>query len=158
MQPSTVSAVQAMLTPAVAISAVGLLLLTVSNRYSATISRVRLLNEERRRLRAAQHQQPTGGAANQGRLASVSQQTQALLARMRLLRNALFCLYLAIGLFVLTSVGIGAQVVAGWEVLRVAATAAFLGGMLAVLLAVSWATLDLRRSFRVVELDVQTDS
>lgn len=146
-----------MLTPAVAISAVGLLLLTVSNRYSATISRVRLLNEERRRLRAAQHPQPTGGAANQGRLVSVSQQTQALLARMRLLRNALFCLYLAIGLFVLTSVGIGAQVVAGWEVLRVAATAAFLGGMLAVLLAVSWATLDLRRSFRVVELDVQTD-
>lgn len=157
MPASTVDAVQAMLTPAVAISAVGLLLLTVSNRYSATINRVRLLNDERRRLRAAQAQQAVLRPAEQPRLESVLRQTRALLERMRLLRNAVLCLHLAVGMFVLTSVGIGVQLTTDWALLRIAATTTFLGGMMVVLLGVTFAAVDLRRSYRVVELDAQSD-
>jgi hypothetical protein len=42
--------IQFMLAPAVMISACGLLLLGINNRYSSIANRIRLLNEERRRL------------------------------------------------------------------------------------------------------------
>ncbi|MBK8482374.1 MAG: DUF2721 domain-containing protein [Proteobacteria bacterium] len=157
MPAPTVSTVQAMLTPAVAISAVGLLLLTLSNRYSAAINRIRLLSDERRRLRAVQAKQDPPGEIEQLRLESVLRQTRALLVRMRSLRNAVFCMYLAVGMFVLTSVGIGAQLATDSGLLRILATTVFLCGMLVVLLGVAFATVDLRRSFRVVELDAQSD-
>jgi len=41
--------IQLMLAPAVMISACGLLLLGISNKYSSITNRLRILNEERRR-------------------------------------------------------------------------------------------------------------
>jgi hypothetical protein len=46
---SGITAIQAILAPALGISATALLMLSISNRFSLTINRIRLLNEERRR-------------------------------------------------------------------------------------------------------------
>ena len=43
--------IQFMLAPAVMISACGLLLLGINNKYSLVVNRIRLLNEERRKFK-----------------------------------------------------------------------------------------------------------
>ena len=47
---SAIQAIQAILAPALGISAVGLLLLGLSNRYSTIVNRIRLLADEKRRI------------------------------------------------------------------------------------------------------------
>jgi len=47
---TAVQIIQLMLAPAIMISACGLLLLSINNRYSLVVNRIRLLNEEKRRL------------------------------------------------------------------------------------------------------------
>ena len=45
-----VQAIQAILAPAIMVSACGLLLLGLLNRYTVIMARIRALNDERRRL------------------------------------------------------------------------------------------------------------
>jgi len=47
---SIVNLIQSMLAPGVMINASGLLLLGMNNKYSAVVSRIRLLNEEKRKF------------------------------------------------------------------------------------------------------------
>ena len=47
--PIAQQTIQAILTPALMISACGLLLLGLNNRYAIVISRIRVLNDEKRR-------------------------------------------------------------------------------------------------------------
>ena len=47
---NAVQIIQLMLAPALMISACGLLLLGINNKYSLVVNRIRLLNEEKRRL------------------------------------------------------------------------------------------------------------
>ena len=47
---TAIQAIQAILAPALGISAVGLLLLALMNRYSTIVNRIRLLNDEKRRF------------------------------------------------------------------------------------------------------------
>ena len=48
---SIVQIIQAMLAPGLMISACGLLVLGMNNKYSIVVNRIRLLNEERRKLK-----------------------------------------------------------------------------------------------------------
>ncbi len=50
MKISIVEVIQLMLAPGIMISACGLLLLGMNNKYSLVVNRIRLLNEEKRRL------------------------------------------------------------------------------------------------------------
>lgn len=48
----TVDLIQAMLAPGIMISACGLLLLGINNKYSIVVNRIRVLEEEKRKLAA----------------------------------------------------------------------------------------------------------
>ena len=154
---TAIQAIQAILAPAVGISAVGLLLLGLSNRYSAIISRIRQLNDERRRFSRQIAEQKELGYTDNARFMNIRKQVEELLYRSRTVRNAILAMQTAIGLFVLTSVGIGMSLALGREFDAMIPLLLFLVGMLAVFIGITFAGLDVHRSFRVVLLEARAE-
>jgi hypothetical protein len=93
----------AMITPAVLISASGTLILSTSTRLGRVVDRVRSLSERFRQL-AASDEQPEFFEEER---AMLYDQLDKLTSRSRLLQRALTTFYLAVGVFVATSVAIG---------------------------------------------------
>lgn len=91
----------AMITPSVLISAAGLLVLSTSNRLSRVVDRVRVL---------AEHAKDTDKSVH-----FITEQLSRLSKRALLLRSALTSLYIAITLFVTTSILLGFLSVLQWE-------------------------------------------
>ncbi len=100
MEPiSNLTVLSAMITPTVLILATGSLLLTTSQRLSRSIDRAR-------KLFAAIEQLPQGSAFTE-REAIYRDQLALAAYRSRILQRAMVCLYVALGLFVATSLSIG---------------------------------------------------
>ena len=95
--------------------------------------------------------------ADNHRFMNISKQTQELLVRSRLVRNAILSLQAAIALFVITSVTIGITlfISVGW--FSTIAVGIFVLGMLSVLLGILFAGAEVRRSFKIVLLEVKAD-
>ena len=91
----------AMITPSVLISAAGLLVLSTSNRLSRVVDRVRVLAELVTDTHKSAH--------------FITEQLSRLSKRAILLRSALTSLYIAITLFVTTSILLGFLSVLQWE-------------------------------------------
>lgn len=95
----------AMITPAVLISASGTMILSTSTRLGRVVDRVRLLSDRLRELvSVAGDDQPEFFAEE---TAMLYHQLDMLTSRSRLLQRALTTFYLAVGVFVATSVAIG---------------------------------------------------
>jgi Protein of unknown function (DUF2721) len=99
---SAVNVLSAMITPAVLISACGMLVLSTSNRLINVVTRVRDLSDRFEQLTAFESSK--GQAAKRSMMIS---QLQFLTSRARLLHRSLTGLYSAIGIFVLTTFDIG---------------------------------------------------
>ncbi len=150
-------AIQGMLAPALGISAVGLLLLGLNNRYSILVNRIRLLNEERRKFLRHLQQHDHLEYAENIRFMSISKQSAELLVRSRLVRNAILSMQTGIALFVLTSVMIGVNMFTTAEFMKAVPLAVFVGAMLSVLTGILFAGREVHRSFRIVLLEVKAD-
>jgi hypothetical protein len=149
-----VQAIQAILAPAIMVSACGLLLLALLNRYTVIMSRIRVLNEERRRLVRATTPPAEAVPLEVARLASVMRQLEDLVDRVRLLRNAVMCQVVAVGCFVLTSLLIGLRVT-GPEWLRLAhPLPVFMIGMAVLFAGVVFEGTDVVRAYRTIRLEV----
>jgi Protein of unknown function (DUF2721) len=103
----------AMITPAVLISASGTLVLSTSNRLSRVVDRVRVLSAEAERPRSSE--QALGEAALPQRRHLIASQLHQLAARVVVLRSAMTSLYVAIGLLIATSMGVGLTVLVHWS-------------------------------------------
>lgn len=147
-------AIQAILAPAIMVSASGLLLLGLLNRYSVIMSRIRALNEERRRLLRATAPPESATAADVTRLASVLRQLPNLLGRVRLLRNAVLCQVAAVGCFVLTSLLLGLRVTGPEWVAVLHPLPVFLLGMAVLFAGVVFEGSDVLRAYRTIRLEV----
>ena len=99
---SAVQVLSAMITPAVLISACGMLVLSTSNRLTHVVVRVRDLSDRFERL--AEIEDSKRQTAKRSMIIS---QLQLLTSRARLLQRSLTSLYSAIGIFVLTTFDIG---------------------------------------------------
>ncbi|HEX8720852.1 MAG TPA: DUF2721 domain-containing protein [Pyrinomonadaceae bacterium] len=102
---SAVAVLTAMITPAVLISACGALILSTSTRLGRVVDRVRLLIDRFEEIAKAQ-----GGESDdlfEERRAVVFNQLDKLTTRTRLLQRSMRVFYLALGVFVGTSVAIG---------------------------------------------------
>jgi hypothetical protein len=154
---TAIEAIQAMLAPAVGISAVGLLLLALMNRYSTLVNRIRLLNEEKRRFMKLLADQEELNYTDQTRYMSVVNQGKELLLRSTYLRNAILFMQSAIGLFVLTSALIGVNMFVTTEALRDAMLITFIIGMIGVLVGILYSAKDVTRSLRSVLLEIRAD-
>src|SRR5918996_4294346 len=101
----------AMITPAVLISASGVLVLSTSNRVGRTVDRVRALAAEVERLQIS----PESISPSGSRRKHIAEQLSQLSERAVLLRAAMTALYTAIGLLVATSIFVGIVALLEWR-------------------------------------------
>lgn len=104
---SAVAVLTAMITPAVLISACGSMILSTSHRLGRVVDRVRSLSDK---LEELADREP---ADNKDRLSIIFAQLDMLTSRARILQRAMVTFYLALGMFVATSVAIGLVAISG---------------------------------------------
>lgn len=152
---SIIQVIQLMLAPGLMISACGLLLLGMNNKYSLVVNRIRLLNEERRRVLTRVGERELTYEENV-RLESISLQIDKLTLRVKLVRNAVLSYTIAVALFVITSLLIGIQYFAVLN-FNVLITIIFLLGMLSVLAGVLYAAYETKEGYNIIQLEVKID-
>lgn len=160
MQPTTINAIQAiqaMLTPAVGISAVALIMLGLSNRFSSLFNRIRLHNAELRKFAQQLAGKGELSYTENSRYMSVLKQNKELLARCRLIRNSILLMQVAIGFFILASIAIGFNLFYGEDVFKVVPFLIFILGMFCVLAGIAYAAVDVYRSYKVIEIEVKAE-
>jgi len=146
--------IQLILAPAVMINACGLLLLATSNKYSNVLNRIRLLNEEKRKLFKKAGDKIFEETQ---RLESLSRQIGNLMHRAELVRNSVMCYSAAIAVFIITSLLIGFGFLFHGFQSDAAITIAFLLGMVVVFAGVVYSFLDAKKGFEIVRFDVMVD-
>lgn len=151
--PSFVEIIQLMLAPGLMISACGLLLLGMNNKYSLVVNRIRLLNDERRKIIHKLDDKELNYYENV-RLASISKQLDSLIYRVKLVRNAVLAYTVAVALFVLTSLFIGAEEVLNISRFSSVITVFFSLGMLSVLIGVCFAAYETYKGYQIVKFEV----
>ncbi|MEJ2105674.1 MAG: DUF2721 domain-containing protein [Ignavibacteriaceae bacterium] len=155
-QISIVQMIQLMLAPGLMISACGLLLLGMNNKYSLVVNRIRLLNEERRKIFKDASERDFSNDENV-RVESLSMQISGLVLRVRLVKNAVLFDTIAVAVFVLTSLTIGLQYAFDLHILNILVTILFLLGMISVLIGVSYAAYETKKGHDIIQLEVKVD-
>jgi hypothetical protein len=153
---SVIQAIQLILAPGVMISACGLLLLGINNKFTAVLNRIRTLTEEKRKIIFNAAERDFHPAENQ-RIESISRQVAGLLNRARLIRDSVSCYLGAVGLFVVTSLLIGADYFVPMVLLRYLILGTFLSGMVVVFVGVIFGVFDTMKGYNIVKFEVQVD-
>lgn len=143
-------AINGILAPTIMISASALIILALQGKYSNLIDRLRSLNDERRRLQQVPDQQ-----RSVQRFANVLAQIDIILTRARLVRNAIVSLYVAISLFVVSSIVIGIRLAFGIMIPVSPSLILFMLGMTLVLVGTIYALIDIARAYSVVRIEVR---
>ncbi|PKL81639.1 MAG: DUF2721 domain-containing protein [Ignavibacteriae bacterium HGW-Ignavibacteriae-3] len=143
-----------MVAPAVMISACGLLLLGINNKYSLVVNRIRLLNEEKRRIMLKIGEQNSTTDENV-RLESTSVQISALVFRAKLVRNAVLSYTSAVALFILSSLLLGISSFLSIGKLNFFILSAFLLGMIFVLTGVIYAGFETKKGYDIIAYEVK---
>ena len=151
---NAVQIIQLMLAPAVMISACGLLLLGINNKYSLVVNRIRLLNEEKRKL-MIKIGEKTPTTDDNVRLESISIQITSLVYRSRLVRNSVLSYTLAVALFVITSLVLGISSVLSLGKLNFVIIGTFLFGMCFVLIGVVYAGFETVKGYDIISYEVK---
>ena len=153
---SVIQAIQLILAPGVMISACGLLLLGINNKFTSVLNRIRALTEEKRKMMFNAAEREFIPAEIQ-RIESITRQLTGLLNRAKLIRNSIFCYLCAVGLFVVTSLFIGADYFVPMLQLRYLILGAFLSGMVIVFVGVIFGVRDTMKGYNIVKFEVQVD-
>jgi hypothetical protein len=154
---SGITAIQAILAPALGISATALLMLSIQNRYSLVINRIRLLNEERRRFNIKLTEKAELFYTEQIRFSSVQNQIEKIFHRCKELHNAILFMQFSIMLFVLSSLSIAMNLFVSSDFLRTLPVIFFSVGMIFVLIGIIYSALDVINSFKVAKIEVKGD-
>jgi hypothetical protein len=160
MQQTTINAIQAiqaMLTPAVGISAVALIMLGLGNRFSSLFNRIRLHNDEWRKLTQQLVGKGELSYSENTRFMSIIKQNKELLARCRMIRNSILLMQVAIGFFILASIAIGFNLIFGEDIFKVVPFIIFVLGMFCLLAGIAYAAIDVYRSYKVIEIEVKAE-
>ncbi len=153
---SIVQIIQLMLAPGLMISACGLLLLGMNNKYSLVVNRVRLLNEERRRNLNKMQDKDLNPQENI-RFESLTKQLEKLVFRVKLVRNAVLFYTIAVALFVITSLLIGFGYLLDLTRLNSFITTLFLLGMVSVFCGVIFAAYETYKGYEIVKFEVESE-
>ena len=143
-----VQQIQYILAPAIMISSAGLLLLGFQNKFSALFNRFRMLNQERRFLIEKTNKSKTENT----RLESVGEQLPRLMKRACHVKNAIVLTYVAIALFVATSVLLFLNAYTKIQLLH-ATLSCFLIGLLLVLISSFFMISEMMISFNILILE-----
>lgn len=154
---SATQIIQAILAPAIMISSCGLILLGLQNRYSFIVNRIRLLNDEQRRL---QKQLVSGKELEYSeniRFHSVRQQVQELTIRAFILRNAILFEIIGAIFFVLTSLLIALFFFIPNKFVQILPIFSFLTGLVSVLIGLLFFGRDILKAYKVIKLETQAE-
>lgn len=129
------------LSPAVAISGIGLLIFGLNNRISTVGTRVRELNRELRETSEPE------------RIRNIHRQIPLFLQRAYIIRNAMFLLFGALGMMVFTAftIAISKLNYVNWEMVP---AWTFLSGLILMLMAVIMEAYETILNLRTLALDV----
>ncbi|MBP8976339.1 MAG: DUF2721 domain-containing protein [Bacteroidetes bacterium] len=153
---SVTQAIQLILAPAVMINACGLLLLGISNKFSSVLNRIRLLTGEKRSLLNRASDSGLLPLESQ-RIESIKRQLNGLLERALLLRDAILCYFVSVGIFIVTSILIGFDFFFQIPWLRYFIIGIFLVGMIVVFGGVVFGVKDTSKGFSIVKFEVDVD-
>ncbi len=151
-----ITIIQSMLAPGIMISACGLLLLGMNNKYSLIVQRIRILNEEKRKF-ILQASDKHFVYEEEVRLKSIATQLTLLHFRAKLVRNAVFSYSVAVGLFVFTSLIIGLAFALKIEYFESIIIACFSLGMLCVLTGIFFAGFETLRGYQIISYEIFSD-
>ncbi|MDD5361430.1 MAG: DUF2721 domain-containing protein [Ignavibacteria bacterium] len=154
---SFLKAIQLMLAPAVMISACGLLLLGISNKYSSINNRIRLLTEERRRI----HNKIKDGAEldymETTRHQSIARQLNDILFRAKLVRNTVSFYVTGLFLFIITSLVIGLDMMLVTKITDYIAVSIFILGMMSVGIGLIFSLKETLKGYKIIEVEVKAE-
>ena len=150
---SVVNIIQAMLAPGLMISACGLLILGMNNKYSMVVNRIRLLSEERRRITVLSEKIANGGPAG-SRRESIGEQLKKSRVRLKLVRNAVFCYSLSVAFFIFSSLFIGLRLLVASQLVEGLILIFFTVGVITVLCGVAFAAREVWHGYRIIEIEI----
>jgi hypothetical protein len=150
----TVQIIEAMLAPGILISACGLFLLGMNNKYSLVVNRIRALNDELRKLNLL-IQSNELSQMETVRRESIYLQISKLYERIRLIRNAVVSYSTAVGFFVATCFSIGFQFIFGETVLLSSISLAwFIVGLCSLFIGIVFAVKEVQKGFKIVGIEI----
>ncbi len=150
MELPIVQLIQGMLAPGLMISACGLLLLGMNNKYSLVVNRIRLLTEEKRKI----FHQDNIDESDSNRLSNIELQISHLIGRISLVRNAVFSYSLGVALFIVSSVLIGITINTNTSAFNWLIVAFFYAGMFAVFVGIIYAAIEVWKGYRIVKIEI----
>ncbi|MDP2723708.1 MAG: DUF2721 domain-containing protein [Bacteroidales bacterium] len=147
MHETIIEIIKGMLAPGIMISACGLLLLGMNNKYSLVVNRIRTLNSEFRDLSENDSEE---------RSESIRTQLPLLILRMKLIRNAVWLYTTAIAMFIFSIFSIGLYLILGKSLLlTVLSLTLFFIALLAVLWGVIHAAKEVRLGFDILKIETK---
>jgi hypothetical protein len=149
-----VDIIQSMLAPGIMISACGLLILGMNNKYSIVVNRIRVLDEEKRKLKQ-QAEEGSIKAFQEKRLNSINIQTNKLAFRIKLVRNTVIYYSIAVAFFILTCLTIGLNFIVGEINISGIVTILFLLGMLSVFTGIVYACLEVIKGYQIIKIEIR---
>lgn len=150
METPIVQLIQGMLAPGLMISACGLLLLGMNNKYSLVVNRIRLLTEEKRKI----FHQANIDETDSNRLSNIELQISHLIGRISLVRNAVFSYSLGVALFIVSSVLIGVTINTPTVTFDWLIVSFFYAGMFAVFVGIIFAAIEVWKGYRIVKIEI----
>jgi len=150
MNVPIVHLIQGMLAPGLMISACGLLLLGMNNKYSLVVNRIRLLNEEKRKIFHLDMVDDNDSS----RLSNIELQISHLIDRIHMVRNAVFSYSVAVALFIVSSVLIGLTINKATPAFHWIIVAFFYAGMFAVFVGIIFAAIEVWKGYRIVKIEI----
>ena len=148
--------IQLMISPAVMISACGLFLLGANNKYSSVVNRIRLINDEKRRL-VLKASDRSFTPEESLRLESTARQLKDLSVRAKLVRNSVLSYTIATAFFVISSLLIGLALFQKFVEIHYLSTAAFLIGLLMVFAGVVFGVMESMKGYEIVQLEINAE-
>ncbi len=144
MNETIIEVIKGMLAPGIMISACGLLLLGMNNKYSMVVNRIRALNTEFREL----HKNDTT------RRDSILLQIPLLISRMKLIRNAVWLYTLGIAMFIFSILSIGISQFSYNNVIPIIiALCIFITALIGVLAGVIYAAKEVRLAYKILRIE-----
>jgi hypothetical protein len=148
-----VDIIQSMLAPGIMISACGLLLLGMNSKYSMVVNRIRVLDEEKRKL-AGIVDTDSITEMQKHRYHSVCLQLKKLAFRIKLVRNAVIFYSIAVALFIISCLSIGLQYMLNEMNISGTVVLFFLAGMISVFTGIIFACLEVLKGYEIIRIEI----
>jgi len=146
MHETIIEIISGMLAPGIMISACGLLLLGMNNKYSLVVNRIRTLNTEFRTIDSSDNE----------RQENIKIQLPLLIKRMKLIRNAVWLYTIAIAMFIFSIFTIGLYFFLGKTILiTVIGLSFFIIALLSVLVGIIHAAKEVWLGFYILTIETK---